>query len=113
MKKSKSKIIILISSIVVFLLAAGLCFYLFKNSTSTTPQYSIGLEYEFNKSNKTCSVKKIGSCKDKDIIIPSSIDGYEVTRIGSYAFYKCETIISVIIPDSVTRIEDEAFNQCN
>lgn len=35
-----------------------------------------------------------------------------VTKIGSYAFYDCENLISVEIPESVTSIGDSAFYNC-
>ena len=31
---------------------------------------------------------------------------YKITKIGNKAFYKCRNITSVIIPDTVTEIED-------
>ncbi len=47
-----------------------------------------------------------------DVTIPSIIDGYTVTSIGSYAFFDCESLTSVTIPNSVTSIGDNAFNNC-
>ena len=49
--------------------------------------------------------------KNKDIEIPSVLDGKTVTRIGSPSF-QTRDVDSVVIPDSVTRIEDNAFNSC-
>lgn len=46
------------------------------------------------------------------ITIPSTIGGYPVTRIGSYAFYNCSSVTSVTIPDSVTNIGYDAFYGC-
>ncbi|WP_239255859.1 MucBP domain-containing protein [Listeria ilorinensis] len=43
-----------------------------------------------------------------DVVIPDTIDGLPVTKIGSNAFYD-KRLTSVVIPDTVTTIEDAAF----
>ncbi|MGN0522316.1 MAG: leucine-rich repeat domain-containing protein, partial [Eubacterium sp.] len=48
---------------------------------------------------------------DDEVTIPSSIDGYEVTSIGFWAF-EDSSIESVIIPEGVTSIEYGAFSYC-
>lgn len=58
------------------------------------------------------AVKGIGECTDREIVIPSEYKGDPVVEIGSRAFFKCDTIESVVIPDSVTRISDRAFWLC-
>ena len=40
-----------------------------------------------------------------------SFDG-DVTKIGQDAFFECDKLTSVAIPDSVTEIGDRAFNKC-
>ena len=46
------------------------------------------------------------------LTIPSSLNGHPVTSIGDYAFFWCEKLTSVTIPDSVTSIGDYAFYGC-
>ena len=46
-----------------------------------------------------------------ELIIPDTIDGYTVTEIANSGF-ESSKITSVVIPDSVTRINDYAFNRC-
>ena len=50
---------------------------------------------------------------ESELVIPSEIDGYKVTEIGFYAFYNCESISQVKIPESVTIIGIGAFSHCS
>ncbi len=64
------------------------------------------------QSDETISISKyIG--EDTELIIPSEINGYPVTSIGSGAFSNSDTLISVTIPDSVTSIGLAAFSSCD
>ena len=47
-----------------------------------------------------------------DVEIPATIEGRPVTEIGQEAFYFCETLTGVVIPDSVTYIGESAFYHC-
>ena len=51
-----------------------------------------------------------------DLIIPSTVSNngntYTVVSIGGWAFKKCHSLTSVIIPNTVTTINAEAFMQC-
>ena len=46
------------------------------------------------------------------VIIPSEISGTPVVEIYRKAFWKCETITSVYIPDSIVKIGSDAFAYC-
>lgn len=59
----------------------------------------------------TAQIKKYrGSATD--LTIPSQIDGYTVTYIGFEAFFKCSSLKSVKIPNSITNIGASAFQNC-
>ena len=73
---------------------------------------SLGLEYVSN-GDGTCSIRRIGTCTDTDIVIPKKHKGEVVTSIGEYAFYNCPSLTSVVIPDSVTSIGRDAFYNCS
>ena len=52
-----------------------------------------------------------------NVVIPSSVtysgNTYAVTSIGKYAFYDCDGLTSITIPNSVTSIGDCAFSSCD
>lgn len=47
------------------------------------------------------------------VIIPRSLGGCPVTKISNSAFYYCDGIMSLTIPDSVTNIGSRAFSNCH
>lgn len=56
-----------------------------------------------------------GSLEDTEVVIPSQIDGYQVTEIGDYAFNESwfsDNMTKVVIPQSVTKIGQMAFADC-
>ena len=74
--------------------------------------YSQGLKYTLNSDGKSYSVSDIGSCTDKDIIIPETYNNMPVTSIGKNAFIDRTGLTSITIPDSVTSIGDCVFQYC-
>ena len=68
--------------------------------------------YKVNEDGKTCTLMGIGNYPGNVIYIDRYIDGYEVVAIGEKAFFLCETITSIQIPDSVTSIGKRAFSGC-
>lgn len=70
------------------------------------------LEYVVNAGEKTCTVIGKGTCTSPYIVIPTEIDGYKVTAIGSYAFRTEYALCGVHISESVEAIGDKAFSMC-
>ena len=60
--------------------------------------------------NSVSILKYIGL--DNNIVIPTVIDGKNVTAIGDSAFYNCTSLTSIVIPEGVTTIGDDAFYKC-
>ena len=70
-----------------------------------------GLIFVSNRDG-TCYVM-MGEFLGGDLIIPSrSPSGDVVTGIGRRAFYECESLTGVVIPDCVTTMGDRAFYRC-
>lgn len=46
------------------------------------------------------------------VVIPSNTSGYSITCIGKFAFMGCKSLESVVIPESITRIDYGAFSNC-
>ena len=68
--------------------------------------------------NKTVQVgvgdsASIVATTEGGLIIPSKVNGYTVTKIGSYAFYYCSNLTFVSIPNTVKTIGDHAFYVCS
>lgn len=77
-----------------------------------------GLEYDFvededvNDFKDEYYVAGLGSANETDIVIPEVFKGLPVTIIGGSAFFECDSITSVTIPESVTKIVECAFADC-
>lgn len=85
----------------------GDLFYLL-NASDKTAQVTYKIKSDRNGYNHNWKIKQVDipqTIKYKDII-------YKVTSIGRCAFYNCEELVTVNIPESVTDIEMYAFYKC-
>lgn len=103
MKKTKR-----ITSIVLALLMIMSLFIAVPTTASAA--ISGDYEYEFLDDDTVEITKYTGSAAELEI--PSELDGKAVTSIGDWAFYGCESLTSITIPDSVTSIGSSAFRNC-
>ena len=91
-------------------------------TTDTTPisgdKFEVdGITYVVNNDVNTVSVTSGNAKYSGDVAIPSSVvylgNTYSVTSIGSWAFAFCDELTSVTIPNSVTFIDMDAFQECS
>ncbi len=59
-----------------------------------------------------CRITGLGTSTEKDIVIPSHINGKPVTLIDECAFQENKEITSVVIPWTVKKIDEDAFAGC-
>ena len=74
--------------------------------------YSSGLIFSLDTDGTGYSVRAAEGLMLTEVIIPSVYKGLPVVSIESYAFRNCTSIVTVQIPDSVTRIDTGAFEGC-
>ena len=67
-------------------------------------------EYVITEDNRAVVTKYTG--RDTVVNIPSELGGAPVCTIGAESFLGCERITAVMIPESVTSIEEYAFEYC-
>ena len=77
-------------------------------SGNVVPTY----EYSLKSDNETITVTKYNG-SSTSLVIPSEIDGYKVTGIGKSVFRNNIRLRKVVLPDSITLIEDFAFAKCS
>ena len=84
--------------------------------------FSATLDFSLSKTKDSYIVSGLGSCTRRKIVIPESYNGLPVTQIGDNAFSLyfnedngvsyCPEIEEIVLPVSVTRIGEFAFESC-
>ena len=77
-----------------------------------------GIYYNFSESQATVIYRNYGyKSYSGDVVIPKTVTyngkNYNVTRIGTYAFFQCSDLTSVTIPNSIISIGTYAFSGCS
>ncbi len=84
--------------------------------------YIDSIYYYFDHENKTAEVTGYHNngnynCYSRNVVVLEYVsyngEKYIITSIGSYAFYKCENLMSITIPNSITSIGGSAFQSCS
>lgn len=70
------------------------------------------LQYRISADGTYYIVTGMGTYSDSDLVIPATYKNLPVTEIGKEAFYRCNNLTSVVIPDSVTSIGERGFAVC-
>ena len=84
------------------------------NISFLTPEAAAAEEgyYSYGIVDEKATITGVNSAISGNITIPSTLGGYPVTSIGSFAFRGRTGLTSVTIPDSVTSIGFDAFDGC-
>ena len=96
--------------IATLLIVTTLCTVFLPSCTDHYREYTYGDFRYVVEDGEVIITEYTGS--ETDLIIPASIDDMPVVTIYCGAFLHCDSIKSVVIPDSVIRIDGLAFNQC-
>ncbi len=107
------KILITLSLILVMLSCVAVLSACKNEPAESKLPPSVGLEFILNEDGQSYTFAGLGSCTDTQIVIPSSYEGLPVTNISGRALVRNDTVTSVVIPSSVTKIDMTAFGACS
>lgn len=99
------KIISLIMAIIISVLCIVPA-YADDNNNFTSGDY----EYKLNRDDNAVITKYNGS--EKNVKIPSKLDGYTVAELESALFLNCTSVETVTVPDTVTKLSGCTFFGC-
>ena len=68
--------------------------------------------YTYTVSNGVATITDCDTSISGNITIPARLGGYTVEKIGEDAFYECDGLTSVSLPNTITKINFRAFYRC-
>ena len=95
------------------LLISAVAIVMFCAKADTWADPETGAEWTYTIASDKATITGLPTITSSDVIIPSTLGDYPVTSIGDRAFYDCDSLTSVTIPDSVTSIGSSAFYNCD
>ena len=75
-------------------------------------EYSPESDFNVNYDGKSMVILSCGDKESREIIVPPTISGAPVTGIGNGAFSFSHGMRRIVVPDTVTFIENAAFRGC-
>ncbi|MDE6501317.1 MAG: S8 family serine peptidase [Ruminococcus sp.] len=80
---------------------------LIEDNSGTAPS----IEYTY-LDDGTIELTKWTDIMSGTVTVPASFNGIKITSIGRFAFYNCNEITGIILPDTITNIGTFAFSGC-
>ncbi len=107
MKLKKVLAVILAVAMIICALPTGALNF---TASAATTLNGVTLSYEIN--NGEATITGCDKSISGDVILPSTLDGYPVVGIASYAFCFCSKIKSITIPDGIKNLGEWTFLEC-
>lgn len=95
----------------VMILAGSLIFFLIPGISSNQPANTNEYAY-FSINNGELTFHAALYTGSGELVIPASINGQPVTSIADYGFSNADSLVSVILPETLLHIGDYAFSSC-
>lgn len=111
MRKSIKKSISLFLAAVMLIVGLPVAGLTFEARAADDDSFSEGY-YTYEVENGEATITACDNSISGDVVVPDTLGGYPVTKIGNSAFEYCNGLTSVTVPDSVTNIDSSAFWQC-
>ncbi len=71
-----------------------------------------GFVYDLNDTKDGFALSDFGNNMLIDVVLPEEIQGLPVTKIQAGAFEQASEMKTIVVPHSVTRVDDHAFSGC-
>ena len=97
--------------IMLVMVAIGFAVY-FITASWQRPDAAVSEYPWFRVENGVLSFSEEAYTGGSELTIPNTVDGQTVTALEDSCFAGCDTLVSVVLPDSLTQIGSGAFRNC-
>ncbi len=87
--------------------------FMISASLSVSAENVDNLTFELNEEGASYSVTACSESAEGEVIVPEKYNDLPVTTVGNYAFYDCDYITSISLPETINNIEHHAFYSCS